>query len=307
MKTVLFINPKIKECGVYQYGFRIGNILKKSNVNNYVYLEIESVNEYESYVKQYSPYAIIYNNIGPIMPWLSRELIESKSNIIHIGFFHEGASHSQYNYKYLINVAEVNNDYDNIFSSPRPLVEDDSIVKINPDIITINSFGFSFGDKGFKRVIDIVCSQFDEAIINLHIPSAHYDRPKEETERVLKECPEAITKEKIKLNITRNFISEKEILNFLSSSTINFFPYDEHLGRGLSSVIDLALSVDKPIAISKSYMFRHIFNTTPSICIEDRKLIDIINNGTEPLKKYKEAWSNQNLIKKYDYIIGVIK
>ena len=38
MKTVLFINPKIKECGVYQYGFRIGNILKKSlkNLNRYL-------------------------------------------------------------------------------------------------------------------------------------------------------------------------------------------------------------------------------------------------------------------------------
>jgi hypothetical protein len=48
MKTILFINPKIKECGVYQYGFRIGNILKKSKNNNYIYLEIDSINEYYS-------------------------------------------------------------------------------------------------------------------------------------------------------------------------------------------------------------------------------------------------------------------
>ena len=307
MKTVLFINPKIKECGVYQYGFRIGNILKKSIKNNYTYVEIDSINEYNSYIEQYLPNVIIYNNIGPVMPWLSRELIESKSNIIHIGFAHEGATHSQYNYKYLIDVAEVNNDYDNVFSTPRPLIEDDSIIKIDPEIITVNSFGFSFADKGFKKVVDIVCSEFDEAIINLHMPSAHYDRPKEETERVLKECPESITKPNVKLNITREFLSVKQILNFLSSSTINLFPYDEHRGRGLSSVIDLALSVDKPLAISKSFMFRHIMDATPSICIEDRKLIDIIKTGTEPLQEYKKMWSNENMIKKYDYIMEVIK
>jgi hypothetical protein len=307
MKTVLFINPKIKECGVYQYGFRIGMILKKSINNNYIYVEIDSVDEYNNYIQQYLPNVIIYNNIGPIMPWLSRELIESKSNIIHVGISHEGPSHSQYNYKYLINAAELSTDQGNVFSAPRPLIEDDTIINVNPEIITVNSFGFSFADKGFKRVVEYVCSEFDEAIINLHIPSAHYDRPKEETDRVLRECPESITKEKVKLNITRNFLSEKEILNFLSSSTINFFPYDEHPGRGLSSVIDLALSVNKPLAISKSFMFRHIYNTIPSICIEDRKLIDIINDGSEPIKKYKELWSNQNFIKKYDYIMEVIK
>ena len=153
---------------------------------------------------------------------------------------------------------------------------------------------------------DIVCSELDEAIINLHMPSAHFDRPIEETEKVLFECKNALTKSGVKLNITRDFISEEALLNFLASSDINLFPYDSHPTRGLSSVIDYALSVDKPIAITKAHMFRHIIGTSPSICIEDRTLLEIMKSGVEPLKIYKDSWSNYQLIKKYEYILEKI-
>jgi hypothetical protein len=46
---VLFLNHKVQSCGVYQYGLRMYNILKKSNENKYIYCEIENYNEYNDY------------------------------------------------------------------------------------------------------------------------------------------------------------------------------------------------------------------------------------------------------------------
>jgi len=139
------------------------------------------------------------------------------------------------------------------------------------------------------------------------MPSAHFDRPKSETEKILRDCESSVTKKGVTLNINRRFLPEVELLNFLASSSVNLFPYDPHHNRGISSVIDYALSVDTPIAITKSHMFRHISNTNPSICVEDREIIDIINSGTECLSDYKKEWSESEFIEKYNQIINIIK
>jgi hypothetical protein len=241
------------------------------------------------------------------MPWLIKDLVLDYSDRVHIGIYHEGAA-SDYGFSYFITQDPTKEDNDITFSMHRPLLENFDIKYLNPEIPTINSFGFSFGDKGFKRLIDYVCGQFDSAIINLHMTSAHFDRPKEETTKTILECHNSISKSGIKLNITNNFLSDIDLLNFLGSGSINFFPYDYNYGnnRGISSVIDYALSVNKPLAISRSDMFRHINLTSPSICIEDRSLQEIINSGAELLNKYRVKWSNENFIKKYNYIINKV-
>jgi hypothetical protein len=304
-ETVLYINHKIKECGVYQYGLRSGNILKNSTKNIFIYKEIDSISEYETTISEYNPKVVIYNNHNIIMPWLTNQLIKNHPEITHVGVYHEGGINDMY--EYLISPDPTFIDTDKIFSSPRPLLFGYEIDYPKIIIPTINSFGFSFGDKGFKKVVDIVCAEFDEAIINLHMPSAHFDRPKSETEKVLRDCEGSVTKKDVTLNINRRFLPEVELLNFLSSSSVNLFPYDPHNNRGISSVIDYALSVDTPIAITKSHMFRHISNSNPSICVEDRKIIDIINSGTECLSEYKKEWSESEFIEKYNKIINIIK
>ena len=45
---VLFLNHKIINCGIYQYGIRLFNILVKSENITYIYKEIDSFNEYNS-------------------------------------------------------------------------------------------------------------------------------------------------------------------------------------------------------------------------------------------------------------------
>src|SRR6185503_12130496 len=97
-------------------------------------------------------------------------------------------------------------------------------------------------------------------------------------------------------------LTDYQLLEFLSQSDLNLFLYDEMNGRGLSSVIDYALSVDVPIGINDSFMFRHIQNEKSNVA--NHSLQEIIDFGTEHLQVYKQKWSNENLIKKYETILN---
>ena len=98
------------------------------------------------------------------------------------------------------------------------------------------------------------------------MPFAYYDpNSKNNFEIVYSKCLQFNIKSGIKLIITTSFFSIEDILYFLKSNTMNIFLYDKMDGRGISSVIDYALSVDTPLGISDSYMFRHIYSD--DICL----------------------------------------
>jgi hypothetical protein len=97
------------------------------------------------------------------------------------------------------------------------------------------------------------------------------------------------------------------MLDFLFNNNLNIFFYENYsFYNGISSTIDYALSVQTPIAICKSNMFSHIMDTNPSICVEDSNLIDIINNGFEPLQEKYNSWSHENFILNIENIIEKI-
>ena len=49
--NILFFNHAKKQCGVYQYGVRLFDILKTTENINYIYKEIDSLDEYNNYNK----------------------------------------------------------------------------------------------------------------------------------------------------------------------------------------------------------------------------------------------------------------
>jgi hypothetical protein len=103
------------------------------------------------------------------------------------------------------------------------------------------------------------------------------------------------------LVITTDFISDEDLLDFLAGNDLNIFFYQKYSGyNGISSSIDYALSVKRPIAICRSNMFSHIWNATPSICIEDVSLNEIINVGIRPLEQYYNSWSHDKFIELFE-------
>ena len=72
-------------------------------------------------------------------------------------------------------------------------------------------------------------------------------------------------------------------------------------GRGISSAIDYAISVKKPIGISDSYMFRNIYND--SICLYKVSIEECLQNSTEHCRQFLEKYSHANMINKFKDLI----
>lgn len=296
---VLFLNHKEKNCGVYQYGYRVGNIISKSKIHSFIYHELTNENEYFDLILNEKPDGIIYNYHNLTLNWLNNNNMSKYPNIKHYKLCHENDGRN-FRFNYFINDMY---DRGNLsFYTVRPIFENLNFIYEKNEIPVIGSFGFGFVQKGFDRLCQIVNEQFDEAIIKLNIPFSFYGDPNGISSRnIAEKCRNKITKDKIKLEINHDFKTDYEVLEFLSLNTINVFLYDNLFGGGFSSVIDYAISVKRPIALTNSFMFRHI--EEKSIRIENNSLQSIINNGSEVLDIYRENWSNDNLIKNYEDII----
>jgi hypothetical protein len=314
--NILFLNHKTKQCGVYQYGYRLYNILKKSNNIDCKYFEIENETEYNILTKEYSNAThIIYNYHCATMNWLN--VININKNFINIGIPHESTSNI---FTILLNIdpndLENNN---NIFNIPRPIYENVDELLLNYEasnkeindfinyrdgnIPIFGSFGFGFQNKGFDKIVKLINSEYDSAIIKFIMPFAHYDpNAKYNFNLVYSKCLNNNIKSGIKLMVTTSFCSNEDILYFLKSNSMNIFLYDKMDGRGISSVIDYALSIDTPIGISDSYMFRHIYSD--DICLYKTSINDCFQNSLSILTKYKQEYSNHNLISKFEKIIN---
>lgn len=320
MKVVI-INSKEKNCGIHQYGEDIYNALRKSTRITFSYVECSNRFEVLRAMMRPGVNAVIYNYYPTLMPYVEENLTRTQQrgidacNVKQLGIMHEV---TQYDAD---NATQALFDY---WLCPDPtLLETNPIIKRTrrlipnyyntykiPEIPTIGSFGFGFADKGFLRIIDKVQDEFDEAIINLHIPR-HYAIgnsffSRHNPDRLERALHKRVSKPKVKLNITHDFLDKLSLLNFLASNSINCFFYDVSKNKGISSVIDSALAVQRPIAVNKCGMFRHLYDE-PRIFIEDNSLKEIIERGISPLTKFVGAWNEKSFIRDYERILeGVL-
>ena len=304
---IFIINHSVENCGVYQYGKRFGNIASKSKKYNFMYFEINSDSEFISKFGEHKPQAIIYNYLSGTMPWLSGGLIQAcreqgvkQYTIVHNSHYH-GFDYYLHQNPYHPNVDDTN------FALARPLFDyKSSNVKSNDDILHIGSFGFGLTCKSIDKICELINEQlsYRKVQINLHLTEAHFCPNADTISSIKQDCLNAITHDNIKLNTTHKFLTNDEMLDFLSKNDLNIFFYEKYQHyNGISSTIDYALSVKKPIAICRSNMFAHIWDVHPSICVENNSLINIINNGFDPLEEKYNSWTNEQFIHTLETII----
>lgn len=162
-----------------------------------------------------------------------------------------------------------------------------------PDLFTVGSFGFATAGKGFDRLCAMVCAQLDEARIRINIPP-HDDEaivPPSRVDEIIASCRDSITKPRVSLEITQDFMDEAVLLDFLQDNTINVFLYDDMPGRGVSSCTDYAIASGRPLAVSRSSMFRHLHSLNPSVVADDHPLAVIAAQGTAPFRHLARDWS----------------
>ncbi len=307
---ILYVNHKEKKrCGVYQFGYHIGQALQKSAKYDFRYIECESEQEFRGIYKEEKPDMVIYNYHDTTSPWITPTFTKT-INVPQIGTIHEitqevadKATQTLFD-GYIAPDATLVLSNPIIFKTGRLVLPYQNKFEIKETIPTIGSFGFGLEGKGFEKLILKVQEEFDEAIIKLHIPFSDFmDADGAKANTIAAHCQKLVTKQGIQLEITHDFLSTKDLQDFLAKNTLNAFFYDEHKNRGLSSVIDFALSVNRPIALTKSLMFRHLGQCTPSIFIEDATLKQIIAQGTKPLERYQKEFSEANLIWDYEQIV----
>jgi len=306
--TILIVSHKQKQCGIYQYGVNITEALQKSSCYSFAYAECSNYAELKNAVSQTNPAAIIYNYYLATMPWLRKE-ITKQFQIPQLGIMHEvtqeeadKATPELFDYHLCPDPTLVKNN-PIVFKTKR-LIAPYINAKNMPDVVTIGSFGFGFSDKGFERLVGLVQQEFERAKIVLHLPFNNVVEQQGQFAKATAEnCRKLISKPGIQLVINHEFLSKEQLLNFLASNTLNAFFYDTHKDRGISSVLEHALAVQRPLAINKCGMYRHVFSANPSICIEDTSLTQIINNGIAPLVPFYNEWSEASFILDYEQII----
>jgi SAM-dependent methyltransferase len=306
-KVVLFVSHKEKRCGVHEFGLNVYEAIRNSQIIDFKYIECESFKELAESVRNNQPVAIIYNHYPSTLPWLTKKVVR-KFQIPQIGIIHE--VHQEL-------VDALDDTFFDYYIAPDPtlLLKNPIVFKTGrivpfyvnhyqlPEIPTIGSFGFGTAGKGFEKIITTVQNEFDEALIRLNIPYAKFGDDQCNSARQISEnCKMLVSKPSIKLEISHEFLEKEQVLDFLAQNTINVFFYDNQKYRGISSTIDYALAVNRPIAVTKSSLFRHILSTG-LINIENNSLKEIIKRGSSVTSIHRDEWNRVNLQWDYERIV----
>lgn len=305
METILFVNHKEKQCGVHQFGEQLGKTLEKSTVYKFKYVECSSIEELHSYMFIHMPTKIIYNFYPSTMPWATAAPIMYPF-MRHIVIRHEPEPWmSEHNFHAEIFHDPTSPETPGKYKVGRLIKPFETRYKM-PIVPTFGTFGFGFG-KNYGDVIDAIQMEYDEAIINLHVPPATFgDADGTRANEAAQLAQSKITKPGIQLNVSHDFWSVDQLVDWLAQNTINVFCYLPNIGRGISSTIDYALTARRPIAINRSFQFKHLCSIEHWISLEYQSLHNIIAQGTGPLEQYYTAWSEENMIKSYERIISLV-
>jgi len=308
---ILFVNYKEQQCGVYQYGKNVFDALNQSQKYSFRYVEVSSLEDLDAAVSESKSQAIIYNyhpqTLSFINPNMTRryppvniaimhEMTQAEADAMPNGFF-------QY---YVMGDPTLMENNPAVFKTGRLIIRYTNRNEA-PDVVTIGTFGFSVGSKGYQRVIDAVQDEFDEAIIRIHIPAnGIIDEDGAAARQHIEECQKRIKKPGVRIVASHDFLDRQAMLDFLAGNTVNVFLYDYLEVAGISSSPDHALAVRRPIAITRSIMFRHLWSLYPPITVEDTSLREIIRNGIKPFAHLYELWTAENLRLEYEEILDKV-
>lgn len=302
---VLFVNHKEKNCGVYQYGQRLANILCEEKRYDVDYIEINDYDSFKNKIEKNNYKHIIFNWHILTTNWLTTQNIQEIKIPISC-IYHDGPYPYDLN-PHSIFMTDMTTDISNKkYKLSRPIVLEFEKIEKEKKEINIGSFGFGLPRKRFDLVCNKVKNEFEKANINLHITTAKVvDSSGYYSSCAIQSCVKALENTEIKLNITTNIISEKELAIFLRKNDINIFMYDNGDSNGLSSVIDHVIGAEAVFAVNSANMFSHVTSIFPELNIDNNSIIDIIKLGNAPAKKLKEIWNNDVIRNQiYEVIYG---
>lgn len=296
---ILVVSGTNQACGIYQYGEYIMHALGQSRKYEFIKINCDDLITFSSIVDMYNPAAIIYNFHTSTLAWAQGAVTKIGKHIKHIMIYHEGGGLS--NIDATITLDPYTKEEGSIYN-PGWFILDYMNRQSLSNVPIFGSFGFAFPGKGFERIINLIQDEFDEAVIRLGIAYAKYgDESGTNALATANYCKSLIKKPNISLEISHELLAIPELLTWLGQNNLNLFLYDTFEGRGVSSVPIYALSSKRPLALTRSHMFRQMFGYNDSaIFIENKSLQKILEDGVKPLEPFYENFSLEKFVNKYE-------
>ena len=295
--TGLLVSHRSAHCGVYQFGRRLFTALASGHDIAWQYTECGTFDEFATAESKLRPDVVLLNYHPDTLTWATDANFEQCGAVI-FSVFHEVHQTAADRIKpdpfhYLLcpdPTLLARNPV--ILPVPRFIPDSISDPGPRPTVFTVGSFGFATPGKGFERLCGLVNEQFETARVRINIPFHDVAEmiPRKNLDEIIAGCRSRFTKPGIRLEITHEFLEDSDLVAFLAENTINAFLYEGGDGRGIGSCTDYALSSGRPIAISRSPMFRHLHRLSPSICVEDRGLAEIAAAGADNLNALRQAY-----------------
>ncbi len=276
MTRVLFLNPVQPRCGVHQYGVRLFNILKLSPDLDCTYklcpdsIDIGSLYFYD---------VVIYN----VHPGIGNAMHNAPfpCSVKQVAIYHDG--HMKPGFDRWIFSDSSAPGYGDLTTIGRPLPEFNGNVPTNSAEHPVIGLSGLVGAWAVDMV-KFVRSAMPEAKIRLHLaPSDHCDPTGALARAVGDSCLHLGNSGMIEVDY--EFKPENQVLSWLSENDLNC--YIRSTGGGpmsISSALDMALAVGRPIAVNANPMFRHLTRVCPEIMVEHTPLREILSMGTRPLE-----------------------
>jgi hypothetical protein len=188
-----------------------------------------------------------------------------------------------------------------VFAFPRPLELAGEIKPyIEPAVPVIGSFGFATRGKGFQHVVDAVNKEFDKAIIRINIPFGNFVPDSESYSNFLANLCREKAKPGVEVQVTHEYMSKAELIDWCSQNTLNCFLYDRNI-PGLAATTDQAIVAGRPLSVSANETFRHIISYLPPYPTWSLK--DSIEKSQPVVKQMQHDWSPKNFAVKFEKML----
>jgi hypothetical protein len=304
---ILFLNHQKSQCGIYEIGKRIFELLDKSILNP-IYLEASDLNSYLNIIEEHKPDVILYNFYVATLPYVTPNLTFNFKNIKHIGIIHDPLSPSDIHFydntfdSWIIHDHTNQTPSNKKYTTIRPIRRYEKNKKTEKSILNIGSHGFSVSPwKMFDRIIDIIHEEFDEVNINMNITQATFGGS--DDTHIFNFWKNKIIKSGVNLNITNQYFeTENEVIEFLSKNDLNVYFYNApSIYVGVGGSADLAISSQTSLAINSTHMYRHLHESIGYY--EQFNSLKPFLNNSDKVKKVYEDWNPQKMTQDYKFMI----
>jgi hypothetical protein len=305
----LFINPAKANCSIYESGRMVYKSLLHSKNFSLDYVEIDQINR--NIPDNYDFYAFNYHH--DTMGWLETRSLRKLPGF-KVTFVLETLPNDPF-------VFCPSDDFDaycaldptmdiadkRVYAFPRPLeIPSREIVYHETPVPVIGSFGFATPGKGFELVVDAVNREFEEAVVRINIPPGtftediFYKLHNQNYAEYLSKLCSRIAKKGVTVQVTRNYMTKDELIEWCGCNTLNCFFYNR-MQPGLSATTDQAISSGRPLVISTNPTFRHIHPYVRPYPF--RTLKEAIELSQPEVLRMQRAWTPENFAKKFESVL----